>query len=265
MFPRRIFQTWKTHNVPKHWQSYQDSWKRNHSDWLYVLQNDEENRNFILTHFHSCIDVYDQLPFNINRVDFVRYAYLYVHGGVYADMDCESIKSLEPLLCSLEKKKEISIVLSYDSLAHLECAFMISKPRQKFWLKVMDSIRDGLTCPASTLQFYSYVSSSMYILHLTGPCRLELMVKQQQQPDGIKIFPSDYFFPKQWNDTKHVQGKDIATTNTYVVHHMTGSWISSYEKVGFEMVKFISTLQWGWYLLLLVVIVMFIIILRNFF
>jgi inositol phosphorylceramide mannosyltransferase catalytic subunit len=185
------------------------------------------------------IDTYDALPYNINRVDFVRYAYLYVHGGIYADLDCECIKSLD----TLKKKKETEIILAYDSLKHLECAFMISTPKQPLWLHVLHEIHKRLYEPSLKLQLYGALSRSTYILNLTGPSMLEAVLKSVSV-QGVEIFPSDAFYPKQWNDTTHHDGRAIATAQTYVVHHMTGSWISPFEKYSYELIKWTSQSSW---------------------
>jgi mannosyltransferase OCH1-like enzyme len=212
MFPQRIFKTWKTTYLPEQWKAYQKSWKTLHPSWTYVFHTDSDNRRFILSHFPSLIDTYDALPYNINRVDFVRYAYLYVHGGIYADLDCECIKSLD----TLKKKKETEIILAYDSLKHLECAFMISTPKQPLWLHVLHEIHKRLYEPSLKLQLYGALSRSTYILNLTGPSMLEEVLKSTPVK-GVEIFPSDAFYPKQWNDTTHHDGRAIATAQTYVV------------------------------------------------
>lgn len=224
--PKTILQTWKTHNVPEDWKPFQDSWKRWHPDWTYRLVTDVDNREFLVKHYPWLVDVYDRLPYPINRVDFIRYVYLYHEGGCYADLDMEALKSLNELLV---KHPHDEIMLAYDSMHHLECAFMLSVPRHPLWLDVISSIAQALDRPDWILDTWYWTNQSFYILGLTGPVRLEKVI-QSRGYKGVHIFPTEAFYPKKWNE-KHKKTHELTNlADAYCVHHMKGSWIHHVHK-----------------------------------
>jgi mannosyltransferase OCH1-like enzyme len=87
VIPKLIMQTWKTNELPDKWKPTQLSINRYMSDWKYILMTDEMNRNFIIHHFPNFLPYYDAFPYPIQRADAIRYAWLYVHGGLYLDCD----------------------------------------------------------------------------------------------------------------------------------------------------------------------------------
>ena len=220
MIPKRIFQTWKTNEIPLAWQPYQKSWKEKHQDWEFCFATDDDNRAFVTKWFPGFLETYDLLSIPITKVDFVRYLYLYKFGGVYADLDCESLQPLDGLIKQFPNSN-ILLGLPFDSLRYIECACMISSPLHPFWMEVIESIRDAVERPSKSLRLLKFFNRSLYILALTGPIRLgEVYQEAKNRHTDIELLPSKYFYPK----------RDSQTTNSYVKHHMSGSWISTSDK-----------------------------------
>ena len=257
MFPCNIFQTWKNYNIPVEWQKNQKTWKKLHKNWKYVLHSDYDNEAFILSKCPDLIDIYKQLPQAINRVDYIRYVYLYYVGGVYADLDCECINSLDPLL---EKETKNDILLGLVPDGQVDCAFMISKPHHPFWLDVLKEIETRLFHPSYIGQLQSLLSSSLQTLHLTGPCLLQSMVEKCKDKYKIKLFPAEYFFPKSWHNTS-LTDRSYITNRTYVVHHGAGSWLTSSDQWFCNGLKFIQ--HYYYYIIILVWILVMITLFRK--
>ncbi len=133
--PRRLFQTWKTHQLPENFAVWSQTWKDYNPTWEFVLWDDAENREFIKKYFPWFLLLYDSYPKEIYRADAVRYFYLYAFGGIYADLDFECCKSFEPLL------QEDCVILgrmTLDNHAHgIPNAIMASPPKADFWLVVI--------------------------------------------------------------------------------------------------------------------------------
>lgn len=109
-FPRIIHQSWKTCDSferPAH-EAFTTTWKENHPQWEYRCWTDAQNRALIESYLPQYLAMYDGYPREIYRVDFARAAYMYVHGGVYADYDFVSVKPLDPLLGLL---KDYGVIL----------------------------------------------------------------------------------------------------------------------------------------------------------
>lgn len=94
------------------------------------------------SYFPEWANLYHSLPFNIQRLDMIRYMILYCHGGVYVDLDIECFKSIDPLV---ENK---SFFLGMEPPEHWVCfngskqrvvgnAFMGSSNNHKGWLRIL--------------------------------------------------------------------------------------------------------------------------------
>ena len=99
--PMIIMQTWKTKTVPEHWKSSPESIKNLMPDWEHVLMTDDDNRKFIQEYFPQYLTTFDEFEYGIQRADFIRYAWLYINGGLYLDLDYELVEPLEFRICIL--------------------------------------------------------------------------------------------------------------------------------------------------------------------
>lgn len=138
--PRVIWQTWKTKEVPEHWRPSPAALARHMPEWRHVLTTDAENRAFIAQFFPDYLRAYDAFPHTIQRVDVVRYAYLYVVGGLYVDLDIEVTASLEPLLQDLanpDGSTQVWMPRSPNFGHVLTNCLMAATPRAPMWLAAM--------------------------------------------------------------------------------------------------------------------------------
>ena len=92
------------------WFLCQESWRRacpapacKHLFW-----DDKGLRDAVKEAFPQHLATYDAYPEHIQRVDFARAALLFLHGGLYADMDVEARSSPFPYL----EDQKVSIVAS---------------------------------------------------------------------------------------------------------------------------------------------------------
>lgn len=102
--PRIIHQTWKTTDVPAHWNHTVESVRRwNQNQFEYHVWTDNEMHEFVRREYPSLYqNTFIKYPLNIQRVDAFRYIILYHMGGVYIDMDNGCRQSFESLLYTLE-------------------------------------------------------------------------------------------------------------------------------------------------------------------
>lgn len=90
--PRIIHQTWKTKKLPK-WAKTA-SWARLNPMWKLLIWDDEDVAKFIRSHFPKIWAIWHTL-LPVEKADVFRYAVVHVHGGVYADLDVECIRSID--------------------------------------------------------------------------------------------------------------------------------------------------------------------------
>ena len=139
--PKIIMQTWKTHQVPEKWAISPQSIQAMMPDWKYVLMDDNDNRNFIQKHFPDFLPYYDAFPHNIQRADAIRYCWLYVHGGLYLDLDFEIQTDLS---IAFQSSCEVFLVKSGNIGSVFTNSFMASQPGCNFWLEVIEEMKKPL-------------------------------------------------------------------------------------------------------------------------
>ena len=99
MIPKRIFQTWKTKDVPSGIKHVIKTMMEFNPTYSHHLYDDEEMSAFVHQHFPGDIsNAYDMLNIGASRADLWRYLILYKFGGVYLDIDAAIIKSLDTLI-----------------------------------------------------------------------------------------------------------------------------------------------------------------------
>ncbi len=133
-FPKVIFQTWKSKvSVPAHFARWSESFRRLNPRYAYLLWDDVDNRNFIAKYYPWFLRIYDAYPREIYRADAVRYFFLYQFGGLYADMDTECLRPVDPLFESGDVW--LGRMGSDRGFSQsIPNAIMASRPLQEFWL-----------------------------------------------------------------------------------------------------------------------------------
>jgi mannosyltransferase OCH1-like enzyme len=178
--PKILMQTWKTREVPIGWQPSPKSIQQHMPHWKYILNTDEDNRNFVAQHFPEFLPTYDGFQYPIQRADAIRYMWLYVHGGLYMDLDIELMKDLTPLFegksPSSNSEDCLYLVRSPDCNAVSQTvtnAIMASTPRNPFWLAVIEEMKRDVP-------WYIQIEHHYYILYSTGSLLVSRMVEKYQ-------------------------------------------------------------------------------------
>lgn len=181
--PRRIFQTWKTHSVPEKWKTSPDSIKIYMPSWKHVLFDDQDNLQFVQDFFPEYVDLFVHLRYPIQRADFIRYCYLFIYGGVYADLDIEFISPIDNLFVNVNNENDPNIVYLLKApknfAGHYTNFFMASTPRNPFWLVVL---RECLEPLAPWVRLPHNIISEQ-----TGLACLSRAVKKALQTNQSKI------------------------------------------------------------------------------
>lgn len=137
--PKIIMQTWKTRDVPDKWKKSPESIKWFMPEWKHVLMTDTDNRQFIQDYFPDFLSYYDGFKYNIQRADAVRYAWLYINGGLYLDLDIELIKPLDSLF-NLDGSM-IYLASSRTTPRVTTNMLMASTPGHPFWLDCIEEMK----------------------------------------------------------------------------------------------------------------------------
>ena len=230
-FPKILFQTWKSKtDIPPNMRYWSSTWKSKHPAYKYILWDDADNRNFVKKEWPHLLEMYDSYDVEIKRADAIRYMFLYTYGGIYADMDFECLKPLDTLLDSYACYDIIlgsirSAGISWNVKNSIPNAIMISKPRNPFWLRVLDSMKlragDG----------------KGRVEEQTGPIVLK-EVYESCTGSQIKVLGPDVLYPISWmtdagERKKSLENGDyvsltkemrVSYPSSYAVTYWTHSW-----------------------------------------
>lgn len=131
--PKIIHQTWKDLNVPKRWQQAYQSCKSLHRDYKHMFWTDESARQFLAEHYPDALANYDSYPYNIQRVDAIRYYLLYHYGGIYFDLDVGCEQRLDPL-------RQYPLLLPTTDPVGFSNDVMVAAPKQPLMKAVIESL-----------------------------------------------------------------------------------------------------------------------------
>ena len=165
--PKIIMQTWKDRNIPEKWKNSPKSIQEKMPGWKYVLMTDEDNRNFVEEHFPDFLPYYDSFPHAIQRADAIRACWLYVHGGIYIDLDFVVLKPLDPLFVT---NNEVYVVPSGNISSTITNSFMASKPKCELWLIYIEEMK-------KKSPFWAY-GKHLLVMSTTGPICFSRSIKK---------------------------------------------------------------------------------------
>ncbi|KAK9794075.1 hypothetical protein WJX73_008696 [Symbiochloris irregularis] len=74
------------------------TWRQKNPTWEVRFYDSAACLQFVRTHFSRYLAAYEALPQNVERADFCRYMVVLKHGGVSADVDTDSARSMDELM-----------------------------------------------------------------------------------------------------------------------------------------------------------------------
>lgn len=222
--PRRIFQTWKEREVQNPvLRSWQNSWKELNPGYSYYIFDDTDNREFVKNNFPDMLELYDSYKENICRVDVIRYMYLYVNGGIYADLDFQCLQSFQPFIEQMEERG-INVVMgglgemekSEHNFHDIPNALIVSSVRTDFWLFVLQALKNmhidtvQKACPEILtgpvfiklcVQAYNNTVDTETVRSIYGSNIFENI--QCDRSSNIFIEQPEIFYPINWGNRSH--------------------------------------------------------------
>jgi inositol phosphorylceramide mannosyltransferase catalytic subunit len=210
--PKRIFQTWKSkEHLPKNYAYWRSTFLDQNPSYHFDLWDDADNRAFIARHFEWFLRAYDSYPAEIYRADIVRYFYLYLFGGLYADLDTQCLKPLDTVLA--RKGVVLGRMGKDPGFSHsVPNAIMASSPREEFWLYVIAKAMVTAEKPSRPEEttgpvllkgaFDSYQKNSPPSADVIGLLMrlLPRHLHPKHGPTAIHILPPEEWYPVAWAD-----------------------------------------------------------------
>lgn len=233
--PRIIHQLARTAEIPPHLQGCQASWRRLNPEFEYHLWTEQTLEAWVAEHTPEFLSLFRAYPRSICRADLGRYLLLDRIGGVYADLDCQCLQPITPLL------KGRQLLIAHEPEAHhdqiavqdhawrqIVCpSFIASEPGHSLWMDVLQAL-----CrfePAMVL-------SNNDVLHATGPFLLSSVFAANPRHERHQI-ASELVYPFSKSDCWQGLSFDPAfwserTRHAFVAHYWDASWFRP---------------SWGWH------------------
>lgn len=214
LIPRKIWQTWKVGPLGFE-QRDSDSaktWPAKNPRYRYEVLTDDNALEYLNWHYGpsgfnrpDVIDLYGQLNITIIKADLLRYLVMYAEGGVYADIDVESLRPVDRFIPERYNEEDVDMIIgveidepafaSHPILGSKCMSFcqwtFAAKPRLPVMMRLVENIQDwlhGLSSqkgvPISQLQLdFNEVISG------TGPSAFTKAVLEQMtaQNHGKKV------------------------------------------------------------------------------
>jgi len=233
--PKIIHQTWKNENIPACMRNYVRSWKKLHPDYQYMFWTDHTIRELIKTYYPWFLEYFDSYPHQIMRVDAFRFFVLHRYGGVYADLDLECYKCIDPLL------KEAKMLLFLEWPGSVSNAIMGAVPNHPFLEYCFTALVDK----------HVRYGPNTAAWGATGPKFLTETLDSYKKFGyrDYKLYPSYYFFPIPWHKpTGDQSGKADRYPRSFGAHHWQGTWWQP------------QPISWYWIILALLVLCLAVIV-----
>ena len=107
MIPKIIWQTheWEYEDLPYDYKMASLTWKNLNEDWDYRYVSKKNREKYIEEYDKNFLRFYNSCD-GITQSDIWRYVVLYLHGGVYVDMDTHACGKLNEVVSEFDKGKD---------------------------------------------------------------------------------------------------------------------------------------------------------------
>jgi hypothetical protein len=237
MIPKIIHHTAPSDKSRWHgiWYECRQSWKDNFPRFEFKFWNDEDIRNLVKSDYSEFLEMYDNLPHHIMRVDFARFCMLHKYGGIYTDMDIYCYKNFYDNLV-----EDIYIVESWEEWGEIvQNSLMISTSNEDFWIECMRKSKEFYDNTIKTFSSYESLSHKIFIelcFKFAGP-KLISEITQYYKKE-VYLLPKKLFNPiiehqfnwlltnpeKTEKTLEHYKNLNSKEKLIYTRHYLTGDW-----------------------------------------
>jgi mannosyltransferase OCH1-like enzyme len=141
MIPKIIWQTYESEyiDLPVKAKEMSHSWELQNKGWDYKYISGEERSIFVKEYFgEEWHNIYNSYKVNVLKADLWRYMCLYIHGGLYCDLDMLCKKPIESWL-DINSKFVVSV--EPNEIGYTQSIFA-SEPKNIFLKDLLDLIKN---------------------------------------------------------------------------------------------------------------------------
>ena len=138
MIPQIIHQTYKNTELPQMYRVCQESVRKLHPHFEYRFYTDEDMDRIVRTEAPEYYEAFCALPRMIMKIDMFRYFLMYLHGGLYVDMDYMMMRRFD--LLDYELVLPCSREAVGGGVNRIGNCIFASRPGHPFWKALMDTL-----------------------------------------------------------------------------------------------------------------------------
>ena len=196
-----------------------ESWKKYCPDYEIKEWNES---NFDINELQYTKEAYEAKKYAF-VADVARLKALYEFGGIYMDTDMELLKNIDDLMNN-------KFFLGFESAECVNLAICGSEAKLDILQEMLNYYKThNFLLKSNQLNTTTIVAIVTNILS-----KYDLKPNGELQTvAGCRVYPSDYFYPKNF-DTNKIN----FTNNTYGIHHYDGSWLDEKEKFKIEQMYY---------------------------
>ena len=148
MIPKKIYQTWKTQNLPKKILKMHSNMLTQNPDFEHIIYTDEQMNDYMTSNAEKeILDLYWKMNHIVAKADIWRYTILYKEGGVYLDIDSQINKSLGTLI---EDNDEAVITAEKNKNLFVQWALIYNK-KHKILEQTLNNILEDVSSNKTSL------------------------------------------------------------------------------------------------------------------
>ena len=207
--PKIIHQCWwpitPGREMPQTWRDAYDEWSRLHPGWIHVLWTKSAAIELVQAYEPQLLATYLAFPYEIQRIDTIRYVFLKAFGGLYADLDMRPAITLDE---HFSAGCETYLVRSGNVKASLTNCVMACRPGSPIMQGMIDTV-------GTSIPFYA-VGKHLTVMYSTGPARLTQVA--DKATSTIALLPAARFCPVSVDNT------DTVVDGAYINALQGSSW-----------------------------------------
>jgi mannosyltransferase OCH1-like enzyme len=211
--------------APPSYRKWAETWRANHPEWDHQFWDAQRCRALVAEHYAWFLPVYDAYKHRIQRCDAIRYFILHRFGGMYVDMDVESLRPIDDLIAGRD------LILGALRVGFTN-AVMGSAPGHPLWPRTFETMQQRCRRYARSAPLWAKVAMPMHIGYSTGPIMLTDCLREtgHDQPDQprVNICPSYVFEPLSGGGGS--AGAPVDLSRSYAIHHMSMHWLPRRHK-----------------------------------
>jgi hypothetical protein len=235
--PRIVHQIWLGANPPPAaFTRWRETFRRHLPDWEQRLWDDDACLGLMRAHFPGAEARWRAIPRAAQRADVARYMIVAVHGGLYADMDCECRRPLDflrpedELVVATElrtdSRKVRELYRTRRGLLHCQWAFL-ARPGHPFLHALVQEVLARLDRRMAD-------DLVAHLIDQTGPGAFTDVLEAHRAAGGaVRIVPGEWFScPDGASLPRFMRSVLLPELGrvTYIRHRSAATWMDAKVK-----------------------------------